>query len=228
MAGLAADMREKARTAILISGRGSNMEALVKSTQEASSPAQIAVVISNQRNAQGLKIAQMLGVEAMCIDHKNYSAREDFEAELDRQCRARAIGLVLCAGFMRVMTSDFVARWHGRMVNIHPSLLPCYPGLHTHERALKDQVKIHGCTVHFVTAEIDRGPIIAQAAVPVMPGDTEETLAKRVLAQEHRLYPMVLRWLAAGLVRLEGDKVVYDFESAGEEASLSVPLMAKS
>jgi phosphoribosylglycinamide formyltransferase-1 len=217
----------KAKAAILISGRGSNMEALIKSTLEADSPAQIAAVISNRREAQGLEIARALGVEALCIDHKDYAAREDFEGELDRQCRHLAIDLILCAGFMRVMTADFVARWHGRMINIHPSLLPCYPGLRTHEQALKDQVKIHGCTVHFVTADLDRGPIIAQTAVPVMPEDTEETLAKRVLAQEHRLYPTTLRWLAAGLVRLEGDKVVYAFEVAGDETSLSAPRAAK-
>jgi phosphoribosylglycinamide formyltransferase-1 len=220
-------MGEKARAAILISGRGSNMEALIKSTQEPGSPVQIAVVISNRADAQGLKIAEALGVETLCIAHKDFVAREDFERELDRHCRERAIGLILCAGFMRVMTAGFVARWHGRMVNIHPSLLPCYPGLHTHERALKDQVKIHGCTVHFVTADLDRGPIIAQAAVPVLPDDTEKTLAKRVLAQEHRLYPMALEWLATGLVRLEGDQVVYGFEIAREEASLSVPPAAK-
>lgn len=220
-------MGEKAKAAILISGRGSNMEALVKSTQQPGSPAQIAAVISNRPEAQGLNIAKALGIEALCIDHKDFVAREDFETELNRQCRARAIDLILCAGFMRVMTAGFVTRWRGRMVNIHPSLLPCYPGLHTHERALKDQVRIHGCTVHFVTADLDRGPIIAQAAVPVMPDDTEETLAKRVLAQEHRLYPMALQWLAAGLVRLEGDRVVYGFEITRGEASLSVPCAAK-
>lgn len=220
-------MGEKARAAILISGRGSNMEALIKSTQEPGSPARIAVVISNRADAQGLKIAEALGVETLCIAHKDFVTRENFERELDRHCRERAIAFIVCAGFMRVMTAGFVARWHGRMVNIHPSLLPCYPGLHTHERALKDQVKIHGCTVHFVTADLDRGPIIAQAAVPVLPDDTEETLAKRVLAQEHRLYPMALKWLATGLVRLEGDQVVYSFEIAREEASLSVPRAAK-
>jgi phosphoribosylglycinamide formyltransferase 1 len=199
------------------------MEALIKSTQEPHSPAQVAAVISNRPNATGLEIAQALGVEAMCIDHQSYAARENFEAELDRRCRDRAIDLILCAGFMRLMTAGFVARWSGRMVNIHPSLLPCYPGLHTHARALKDRVRIHGCTVHFVTADLDGGPIIAQAAVPVMPDDTEETLSERVLAQEHRIYPMALRWLASGLVHLAGGKVVYGFEIAREHGSLIAP-----
>jgi len=220
-------MGEKAKAAILISGRGTNMEALIRSTQEKNSPAQIAAVISNRPEALGLKIAQALGVEALCIDHMDYTAREDFEREIDRHCRDRAIDLILCAGFMRRITAGFVTRWRGLLVNIHPSLLPCYPGLHTHERALKDQVRIHGCTVHFVTADVDCGPIIAQAAVPVMPGDTEETLAERVLAQEHRLYPMVLRWLASGLVRLEDNRVTYGFEIAREPASLYAPRAAK-
>ena len=217
-------MAQKAKAAILISGRGSNMEVLIKSTQVLSSTAEIAAVISNRPDAQGLKTARALGVDALCVDHKSFSGREDFETELDRLCRARGVDLILCAGFMRLMTAGFVAGWRGRMVNIHPSLLPCYPGLGTHARALKDQVRIHGCSVHFVTADLDGGPIIAQAAVAVRPEDTEETLAERVLAEEHRLYPMVLGWLARGLVKLEGDRVIYRFEIARDQLSLIAPL----
>ena len=216
-------MAAKARAAILISGRGSNMEALIRSAQAPGSSAEIVAVISNRSDAQGLITARAFGIEALCVDHKSFTGREEFEAELDRQCRARGVDLILCAGFMRLMTAGFVARWRGRMVNIHPSLLPGYPGLHTHRRALRDQVKIHGCTVHFVTADLDGGPIIAQAAVQVMPDDTEETLAERVLAEEHRLYPMAFAWLAAGLVRLEGESVVYRFDMARDQPSLIAP-----
>lgn len=216
-------MARKTKAAILISGRGSNMEALIKSTQAPDSTAEIAAVISNVPDAQGLRTARALGVAALCVDHKSFPGREEFEAEIDGLCRTRGVDLILCAGFMRLMTAGFVARWRGRMVNIHPSLLPSYPGLGTHARALKDQARIHGCSVHFVTVDLDGGPIIAQAAVAVMPEDTVETLAERVLAEEHRLYPMVLAWLAGGLVKLEGDRVIYRFEIARDQESLIAP-----
>jgi phosphoribosylglycinamide formyltransferase-1 len=227
MAGSAREiMRGKAKAAILISGRGSNMEALIKSAQDPHSSAEIAIVISNRPEAHGLKVARALGIEAVCIDHRSFSSKEDFEEALDRQCRSRGSEIILCAGFMRLLTADFAERWRGRLINIHPSLLPCYPGLRTHERALEDQVRIHGCTVHFVTADVDKGPIIAQGAVPVMPDDSAKTLAQRVLEQEHRLYPMVLEWLAAGLVKLEGERVVYGFAPARDEAGIMVPRRA--
>jgi phosphoribosylglycinamide formyltransferase-1 len=219
-------MTDRAKTAILISGRGSNMEALITSTRNEGSSAEITIVISNRPGAHGLKIAQALGVDTLCIDHRNFAGREEFEEALDGQCRSRGIELILCAGFMRLLTANFAERWRGRLINIHPSLLPCYPGLETHERALADQVRVHGCTVHFVTADLDRGPIIAQVAVPVMPDDSVETLAERVLGQEHRVYPMVLEWLASGSVKLEGEKVVYGFAPTLEDVALIAPKRA--
>ena len=176
---------------ILISGRGSNMQALL----EAKLPCRIAAVISNRPEAGGLQIAKAHGVPTSIINHRDYPDRNSFDAALKNAIDAFKPDFVVLAGFMRILGADFVAHYHGRMLNIHPSLLPTYGGLDTHARALRDGVKIHGCTVHFVSADLDHGPIIIQAAVPVLPDDTEQTLAARVLREEHRIYPQAVRWL---------------------------------
>jgi phosphoribosylglycinamide formyltransferase 1 len=186
---------------ILISGRGSNMQAIL----EAGIP--VAAVISNRADAAGLAIAAQRGVATAVVDHRRYATRDAFDAALAAEIERRAPRLVVLAGFMRILTPGFVARFAGRIVNIHPSLLPAFPGLDTHARALAAGAKRHGCTVHFVTAELDHGPIIAQASVPVLPGDTEHSLAARVLQQEHQLYPRVIRWFLEGDLVIEGGKV---------------------
>jgi phosphoribosylglycinamide formyltransferase-1 len=195
---------------ILISGRGSNMEALVR----ASLPAKVAAVISNRADAAGLKFAAQTGIPTQVVDDRGFPSREAFDAALAAAVDAHSPDLVALAGFMRVLGSDFVRRYSGRLVNIHPSLLPAFPGLHTHRRALEEGVKLHGCTVHFVTPQVDHGPIIVQAGVPVRPDDTEESLAARVLRQEHRVYPLAARWFLEsrlvvrnGVVRVEGADV---------------------
>jgi phosphoribosylglycinamide formyltransferase 1 len=178
------------RIVILISGRGSNMEALL----DARLPATIAAVISNRPDAAGLDIARRHGVPSSVVDHRQFAGRPEFDSALAAAVDRHAPHLVLLAGFMRVLTQAFVERYSRRMLNIHPSLLPAFPGLHTHARAVAAGVRIHGCTVHFVTPTVDHGPIVAQAAVAVQPTDTEEALAERVLALEHRIYPEAARW----------------------------------
>ncbi|WP_112664258.1 phosphoribosylglycinamide formyltransferase [Microvirga flavescens] len=197
------------RIAILISGRGSNMTSLIEAARAPDFPGEIALVLSNRPGVAGLARAQEAGIATLAIDHKVFSRREGFEEELDHALRDHAIDIICLAGFMRVLTPWFVERWTGRMINIHPSLLPLFRGVHTHQRALAEGVLVHGCTVHFVVPELDAGPIIAQAAVPVVPGDTEETLAARVLAQEHIIYPQALRMICDGHARLEGDRTVF-------------------
>jgi phosphoribosylglycinamide formyltransferase 1 len=195
------------RIAILISGRGSNMLSLIEAAQAPDFPAEISLVISNRPDAGGLDRAREAGIEALAIDHKAYSTRESFEQALDAALRERTIEFVCLAGFMRVLTNWFVEGWTGRMINIHPSLLPLFRGTHTHERALAEGVLVHGCTVHFVVPELDAGPIVAQAAIRVVPGDTPDSLAARVLAQEHLLYPRALKAICAGDARLDGGRV---------------------
>ncbi len=193
----------KKRVAVLISGRGSNMAALIAAAGAKDYPAEIVLVVSNRAEAPGLVRAREAGVATAIVDHTRFGEdREAFEAALDGELRARGVDLVCLAGFMRRLTPWFVARWSGRMLNIHPALLPQFKGLDTHRRALQAGVKRHGATVHFVVPEIDSGPIVAQEAVPVLEGDTEETLAARVLAVEHRIYPQALRALAEGRVSL--------------------------
>ncbi len=189
---------EVKRVAVLISGRGSNLTALIEAAAAPDYPAEIALVLSNRPDAAGLATAAHHGIEALCLDHRAHGQnRPAHEAAIDAALTERGIELVCLAGYMRLLTPYLVGRWQGRMLNIHPSLLPAFPGLNTHARALAAGVALHGCTVHLVTEAMDEGPILAQAAIPVLPGDTEATLGARVLAQEHRLYPQALR-LAAG------------------------------
>ena len=203
------------RTVILISGRGSNMEALIAARAAGALPVDIAAVISNRPDAAGLATAAAAGIAVRCIDHKAFAGRDDFDAALAACIDGFAPDLVVLAGFMRILGDGFVRRYAGRLMNIHPSLLPAFPGLHTHRRALAEGVRIHGCTVHFVTPALDHGPVIIQAAVPVLDGDDEATLAARVLRQEHRIYPQAVRWFAEGRLRLAGDHVRLAGEAAG-------------
>jgi phosphoribosylglycinamide formyltransferase 1 len=196
----------KRRVGILISGRGSNMAALIAAAREPGYPAEIALVVSNRPGAAGLARAHDAGVATACIDHRLFKGdRAAHEAAIDAALREAGVGIVCFAGYMRLLTPHFVDAWQGRMLNIHPSLLPAFPGLHTHERALAAGVKLHGCTVHLVTQAMDEGPILAQAAVPVLPGDTADALAERVLVQEHRIYPLALRCFCAGAAGLAAD-----------------------
>jgi phosphoribosylglycinamide formyltransferase-1 len=183
---------------ILISGRGSNMEAIVKASAAESWPARIAAVISNRADAAGLGFAQAHGIATAVVDHTRFASREAFDAQLAETIAAFGPDVVALAGFMRILTPGFVQRYDGRLVNIHPSLLPVFPGLHTHRRAIEAGCKVAGASVHFVTADLDHGPIIGQAIVPVLADDTEQTLAARVLEQEHVLYPRAIRWLVEG------------------------------
>lgn len=192
---------------ILISGRGSNMEALIAARDVGQLPVDIAAVISNRPDAMGLETAARAGITAHFIDHKAFAGREAFDAALAECIDSFAPDLVVLAGFMRILSDGFVRRYAGRLMNIHPSLLPAFPGLHTHRRALEEGVRIHGCTVHFVTPTLDHGPVIIQAAVPVLDRDDEASLAARVLRQEHRIYPQAVRWFAAGRLRLDGGRV---------------------
>lgn len=190
------------RTAILISGRGTNMAALIEAARDPSYPAEIALVISNIPSAKGLEIAEAAGVKTLAISNEYYSTKTVFEEQILKALSESRIELVCLAGFMRVLSASFISHFEGRILNIHPSLLPAYRGLDTHKRALADGVKDHGCTVHFVVPELDAGPIIAQAIVPVLDGDTEETLSARVLIAENRLYPEALAKVAASLAPL--------------------------
>lgn len=190
----------KLRTAILISGRGSNMMALVEAARAAEYPAEIVCVVSNTADAKGLEFAAANGIATMVIDHKAFPSREAFEVALDAYLRAMNVEAIALAGFMRVLTAGFIAGWDGRMINIHPSLLPAYKGLHTHERAIADGAKVHGCSVHLVTPELDGGPVLLQAEVPVLTGDTADVLAARVLTEEHRIYPQALALLSHRII----------------------------
>lgn len=197
----------RTRVAILISGRGSNMAALIEAARNPGYPAEIALVISNRPEAPGLAIADAAGIETAVVDHMTYGKdRHAFEAELQRILAQHVIEIVCLAGFMRILTAEFVTQWQGRMLNIHPALLPSFKGLDTHARALEAGVKIHGATVHLVVPEMDSGPIVAQGAVAVHEDDTEATLAARVIKVEHRLYPLALRLVAEGRVTVEGGR----------------------
>jgi phosphoribosylglycinamide formyltransferase-1 len=200
----------KCRLVVLISGRGSNLQAILDQAASGEWPVDIAAVISNRPGVQGLERARQAGVPALELDHKNYPDRPEFEAALIELIDRQQPDLVILAGFMRVLTPGFTEHYRGRLFNIHPSLLPKFRGLHTHERALAAGETEHGATIHFVTAELDGGPIIVQARVPVLPDDDPDTLAARVLAQEHRLYPQAIRWFAEGRLKLEEEQVWFD------------------
>jgi phosphoribosylglycinamide formyltransferase-1 len=211
------------RTAVLISGRGSNMRSLIEAAAAPRYPAEIVLVLSNRPEAEGLIHAKEHGVAVAAVDHKIHAGRESFEASLQVLLELHRVELICLAGFMRMFTPQFVRLWEGRMINIHPALLPAYRGLHTHERALADGVKIHGCSVHFVVPAMDEGPIIAQAAVAVLDSDTPETLARRVLEQEHVIYPAALAAVAAGRIKLSGNRVLYDSVSREPDPLVVAP-----
>jgi phosphoribosylglycinamide formyltransferase-1 len=196
------------RVGVLISGRGSNLQALIEAQKAPDYPAEVVLVLSNVPGVHGLARAEAAGIPALVIDHKRFANRAEFDAALDQRLKQAGVELLCNAGFMRLHTEAFVRSWWNRHLNIHPSLLPAFKGLHTHTRVLDEGVKITGCTVHFVRPEMDSGPIVAQAAVPVLPDDTPESLADRVLEVEHRLYPHALRLVASGALRVEGERVV--------------------
>ena len=196
------------RVGILISGRGSNMTSLVAAAKDPAFPAEIGLVLSNRMDAAGLGRASEAGIPTAIVDHRQHGSRAEFDASMEALFVGEGIDLVCLAGFMRILSEGFVSRWEGRMLNIHPSLLPAFKGLHPHRQALEAGVRLHGCTVHFVVPELDAGPTIVQATVPVEPDDTEATLAARVLEAEHRLYPKGLALVASGAVRLVEGRIV--------------------
>ncbi|MFV3368514.1 phosphoribosylglycinamide formyltransferase [Pseudomonas sp. NY15435] len=205
-------MSKSCNVVVLISGSGSNLQALIDSLAGADTPAVIRAVISNRADAYGLERARRAGIETRFLDHKSYADRESFDAALIQAIDGFDADLVLLAGFMRILSADFVRHYQGRLLNIHPSLLPKYKGLHTHQRALEAGDAEHGCSVHFVTEELDGGPLVVQAAIPVESDDTPETLAQRVHVQEHVIYPLAMRWFAEGRVRLGEQGAMLDGE----------------
>jgi phosphoribosylglycinamide formyltransferase 1 len=196
------------RVGILISGRGSNMSALIEAAAAKDYPAEIVLVVSNRPDAKGLQVAKSKNVPTAIVDHKKFASRDAFETELEKELAAAKVEILCLAGFMRVLADRFVKRWQGRILNIHPSLLPAFKGTDTHKRALEAGVKNHGATVHFVVSELDSGPIVMQAEVPVLAADDPETLAARVINVEHRIYPKALRLLAEGKLKIVGEKVI--------------------
>ena len=209
--------------AVLISGRGSNLQALIDACANPTYPAEIVVVVSNVLGAAGLDRAAAAGIATATIDHRDFAQRDDFEAALTAVLTKAGAEIVCMAGFMRIVGAPFVAHWADRLLNIHPSLLPVFPGLHTHARALAAGVKLHGCTVHIVRPELDGGPIVGQAAVPVLPSDDEASLAARVLAAEHQLYPRCLHLMAEGRVTVTGRRAALPNGSDGETEALINP-----
>jgi phosphoribosylglycinamide formyltransferase-1 len=205
---------------ILISGRGSNMQSIVRACTAEGWDARVAAVISNKADAQGLAFAAEQGIATAVVDHRAFASREAFDSELARVIDGFAPDALALAGFMRILTPQFVQHFEGRLVNVHPSLLPAFTGLHTHQRAIDAGCKLAGATVHFVTAELDHGPIIAQAVVPVLPGDTADSLSARVLVQEHRIYPRAVGWLVQGQLRVEAGVVTH---TAGESQLVLAP-----
>jgi len=198
------------RIVVLISGNGSNLQALIDSCRNAPFNAEIACVISNKADAFGLERARNAGIETLAIDHRQYPGREAFDADLMRAIDSYRPDLVVLAGFMRILTAEFVTHYRGRLINIHPSLLPKYTGLHTHRRALEAGDDEHGATVHFVTEQLDGGPAILQARITIKPGDTEQSLAARLLLQEHAIYPLVVQWFVEGRLQLDDNRVLLD------------------
>ena len=197
----------KLKVGVLISGRGSNLAALVDAAKAADYPAEIGCVVSNRQEAPGLAIAFAAGIPTAVVSHRDHPDRETFDRAVSTELERQGVELVVLAGFMRIFSPWFPARWADRLINIHPSLLPAFKGLHVQRQALEAGVRLSGCTAHLVIPDLDSGPIIAQAAVPVLAGDTEATLSARILRQEHRLYPLVVRWFAEGRVVIDGDRV---------------------
>ena len=212
------------RVGVLISGRGSNLQALIEACAAPDFPASIVLVISNVPGAPGLARAEAAGILTLTVNHKDFAAREDFDAALDQALNAAGVELLCNAGFLRLHTEGFVERWRNRHLNIHPSLLPAFKGLDAHQRVIEAGAKLSGCTVHVVRAEMDAGPIVAQAAVPVLAHDTPDTLAARVLQAEHRLYPHALALIASGAVRIEGERAVLTAREPNQAALFSPPL----
>ncbi len=208
----------KKRVGVLISGTGSNMKMLAQAGQEDDYPAEVCLVISDKRDVKGLQTAQDMGIKALAIPKKDYASKADHESAILAALDEANLDYVCLAGFMRILSGDFIKKWSGKLINIHPSLLPLFPGLHTHDRAIEAGCKVHGCSVHFVTEGMDEGPIIAQAVVPVLPGDDADSLAGRVLKTEHILYPQVLKQLASGHVRMtEDEKAEFSEDLIGED-----------
>ena len=200
----------KLKVGVLISGRGSNLAALIEASRATDYPAEIACVVSNRADAPGLGIAAAAGVPTATVSHKDHPDRESFDRTVSGELERHGVELVVLAGFMRIFSPWFPTRWANRLINIHPSLLPAFKGMHVQRQALAAGVRLSGCTAHLVIPDLDSGPIIAQAAVPVLAGDTEDTLSARILRQEHRLYPLVVRWFAEGRVNISGDKVTVE------------------
>ncbi len=211
------------KIAILISGRGSNMASLLRLRDDSEFQGSFALVLSNRPDAKGLEVAEQAGINTVALDHKAFSNRESFDQAMNDVLVSHGIDFVILAGFMRILSPWFVEQWHGRLINIHPSLLPLFRGVDTHQRALEEGVRVHGCTVHFVVPELDAGPIIAQAVVPVLPTDDAEILAQRVLRQEHIIYPAAVKMLCAGDVMLENGKSVYRKQVWRGETALMSP-----
>ncbi|WP_282609650.1 phosphoribosylglycinamide formyltransferase [Pelagibius sp. Alg239-R121] len=204
-------MTNRLKVGVVISGRGSNLQALLDACTDPAYPAEIVRVISNNPDVEGLRRAERAGVATETINHRAFENRESFERSLSDAMEAAGVELICHAGFMRIVTGDYLSKWHNRLINIHPSLLPAFPGLNTHKKALDAGVKLHGCTVHYVREEVDVGPIIGQAAVPVLDGDSEDSLADRVLTAEHKLYPLCLRLVAEGRVLVDGDRAIVKY-----------------
>lgn len=211
----------KLRLGVMISGSGTNLQALIDACTQEDYPAEIQVVIANKPDARGLDRAAEAGIKAVCIDHKDYDSRETFEDAVHDCLSEHKVELVCLAGFMRLLTAGFVNRWRDRMINIHPSLLPSYKGLHTHARALEDGVRFAGCTIHFVRPEMDNGPIIMQTAIPIAVDETEESLIAKTLTYEHQMYPAAVRLIAEGKARVSGNKVVFKDTDLGGPGLIS-------
>lgn len=213
----------RAGIVILVSGRGSNMQAIIEAVRDGRLPAKIRAVISNEPGAPALESARAAGIPAIAINHREFPTRAQFDQALMREIDAREPRLVVLAGFMRILGREFIDHYAGRLINIHPSLLPAFPGLDTHERALQSGAKFHGASVHFVTHEVDGGPVIVQAAVPVRPDDSPETLAARVLAEEHRIFPLAIRWFLEGRLSVRDGRVSLDGRQSPEQGLIQTP-----
>lgn len=215
---------KKLQVAVLISGNGSNLQALIDAAKSANYPAEITLVVSNRPGAYGLERAQKAGIKTAVVDHKNYESRTAFEAALQDELLKQPVDLICLAGFMRILNAEFVEHWRDRMINIHPSLLPAYKGLNTFQRAIDDGVRFAGCTIHYVVPEMDAGPIIMQAVVPIQNGETKDSLAKKIQQQEHKMYPAALKMIACGQIKPADDKVIYNMETLGADTLISPPV----